>query len=558
MPAVNPGSAPNPGPARGLLGERLRARGLVTAGQLDLALREQRRTAAPLGETLLQLGFLAAPDLAGVLAEQGGVPFLDREAFRIEPEAVALLPESLARRLRVLPLDRSGRELRVAMADIFDLDAVAEVEGHTLLRVRVAACTEEDLQAGLAQAYGERRSLEELIEEAIQRAEEGRGEPAVDPPVARLVDQLLRKALRDRATDLHLQPDERTVLTRFRVDGSLVQGPSLPKALQGALLARLKVMAEVDIAEARRPQDGRFRLPHGRGQLDIRASFLPAQHGEKAVLRILDKTNLILGLDRLGMPPWVLDRFNAMLARPGGLILVTGPTGSGKTTTLYSALHHLNRAEHCIITVEDPVEYQLPLITQVALNPKAGLTFATGLRSILRQDPDIILVGEIRDAETAAMALRAAMTGHLVLSTLHTSDPVGAIARMKDLGASDQELAASVLGIHAQRLVRLTCRACARPCDPPPGLAPEPAHWLSGAGCPICGLTGVAGRRAIHDLLPVAPGVRERIAAGAPLAEIEAAARLLGKGSLFEHALELARAGLISPAEALRVTAAEA
>ena len=292
---------------------------------------------------------------------------------------------------------------------------------------------------------------------------------------------------------------------------------------------------------------------------DVRASFLPAQHGEKVVLRILDKSNLIQGLDLLGMPERLQAQFSAMLQKPNGVILVTGPTGSGKTTTLYSALARLNTSDRCIITVEDPVEYELPLITQVAVNPKAGLTFAAGLRSILRQDPDIILVGEIRDAETASIALRAAMTGHLVLATLHTNDPVSAIPRLKDLGVSNQELAASVLGIHAQRLVRLNCPACVKPCKPEAAalaLARKAGDgpWMKGKGCPACGFTGVRGRRAIHDLLVVTPAVRALIASGAALGEIEAAARRQGKASLHEHALALAGEGIIALEEAVRVT----
>jgi type IV pilus assembly protein PilB len=528
-----------------------------------MALQEQKRTGALLGEILLHLGFVTPPALAAMLAEQGGVPFVTLAGLAMAPEALAMVPEAMARRLHVLPLERHDQELRLAMANIFDLDALAEVEGHTRLRISVVCATEEDLQARAAEAYGGGRSMEDVIEAAIRQAEGGRGAREQDPPIASLVDQLLFKAIRDRATDVHIQPDERTVLTRFRVDGSLVQGPSLPKALQSAVLARLKVMAEVDIAEARRPQDGKFRLPSGKRVFDVRASFLPALHGEKVVLRLLDKSNLVLGLDLLGMPPRVLEPFKAMLGRPHGVILVTGPTGSGKTTTLYSALSRINTADRCIVTVEDPVEYELPLVAQVSVNVKAGLTFASGLRSILRQDPDIILVGEIRDAETATIALRAAMTGHLVLTTLHTNDPVSAIPRLKDLGVTGLELAASLLGIHAQRLVRVNCPSCSAPYQPAadaltqvedPGLG----LWIKGAGCPACAGTGIKGRRAIHDLLAVSPQVRELIALGEPLGRIEATARAQGKSSLREHALVLAAEGIISLDEALRVTVAEA
>ena len=559
MPQTTQGQSPS----RKLMGERLMTRGALTEQQLEMGLHEQKRTGTLLGEILLHLGYVTPRALAEILAEQGGVPFVELAGIRIPRETLALVPEATARRLKVLPLGRKGRDLQVAMANIFDLDAVAELETLTQLRLTVVCATDEDIQSCITQAYTDRKSIEEVLEEAIRLAEGDRAGLETEVPIARLVEQILLKAVRDRATDVHVQPSDHTVITRFRVDGALVQGPSLPKSLQNAVLARLKVLSEVDISENRRPQDGKFQFPHGRRVLDIRASFLPSQHGEKAVLRILDKSNLILGLEQLGMPGPVLAHFSSMLARPHGVILVTGPTGSGKTTTLYSAINRLNTADRCIVTVEDPVEYQIPLITQVSLNLKAGLDFATGLRSILRQDPDIILVGEIRDPETAATALRAAMTGHLVLSTLHTNDPVSALPRLKEMGISNQELAAALLGIHAQRLVRVNCTACNRPCTPEAEALtqikdPDQGTWMKGAGCAACGFTGVKGRRAIHEILAISPPIRELIASGAPLGEIETMARRQGKSSLFDHALTLARQGIIALEEAVRVTVAEA
>ncbi len=295
----------------------------------------------------------------------------------------------------------------------------------------------------------------------------------------------------------------------------------------------------------------------------MRASFLPSIHGEKVVLRILDKTKLVMGLDQLGLPETLLAAFNRVLERPHGIILVTGPTGSGKTTTLYSALSSLNGSDRCIVTVEDPVEYELPLITQTQVNVKAGLTFGIGLRAILRQDPDIILVGEIRDRETAEIASRAAMTGHLVLSTLHTNDPISAIPRLVDLGLSRMDLSSTLLGVLSQRLVRVSCPSCVTPEVPDPELLlmlkphQRESAWARGKGCDACGHSGVRGRRAIHDLLVVSPEVRERLSNGSPLPEVEAQARREGKTSLFEHALRLAQEGIITLEEALRVTAAE-
>ncbi len=550
-------------PPRRMLGERLVERGVLTERQLELAVREQKRTGAMLGEILTQLGLLTAQTLSAVLAEQGGVSYVELSELEIDPEVLALVHESVARRLSVLPISREDGDLLVAMGNIYDIDAISEIESLTRLRVKVKGAAEDDIQTKINEAYGERKSIEEVIEEAIQAAVGDAKDAQAELPVVRLVDQLLLKAARDRATDLHVQPGERTVLTRFRVDGTLQQGPSLPKAVQASVTARLKILAEVNIAETRLPQDGKFQYAFGRRRFDVRASFLPNTHGEKVVLRLLDKTKLVLGLDQLGMPEWVFNQFRTLLTRPHGVILVTGPTGSGKTTTLYSALNSINGSDRCIVTIEDPVEYELPLITQVQVNVKSGLTFAAGLRSILRQDPDIILIGEIRDGETASIAVRAAMTGHMVLSTLHTNDPVASLPRLQDMGLSRLELAAALQGVLAQRLLRVNCQACSQPYEPDPeSLARLKPHqrvgtWEKGQGCELCGHTGIRGRRPIHDLLFVSPSIRELIASGAGLAEIEALARKEGKTSLFEHALSLAQQGLTTLEESLQATMAE-
>lgn len=558
---------PNPKPqvSRKMLGERLVDRGVVTERQLEMAMREQKRTGAMLGEILTQLGFVTPQMLSMALAEQGGVRSVDLADLPIAEAALALVPETQARRLGVIPLEVRGQELVLVMGNIYDVAALEEVEASTRMRVRVAAAAEDDIHAKINEAYGEQKSIEDLIEEAIRAAVKERGVTVEGEllPVVKIVDQLLLKAVKDRATDLHVQPSERTVLTRFRVDGVLQQGPTLPKALQSALVTRLKIMAEVNIAESRLPQDGKFQVSHGRRRYDVRASFLPNTHGEKVVLRLLDKSKLIMGLDQLGMPSAIQANFEGILGRPHGVILVTGPTGSGKTTTLYSALNSINSSDRCIVTVEDPVEYELPLITQVQVNVKAGLTFAAGLRAILRQDPDIILIGEIRDGETAGIALRAALTGHLVLSTLHTNDPVGAIPRLKDMGVSRLEMAAAILGIHAQRLVRANCPACTEPYEPDASvlalLRPDQRKgpWRRGRGCEACEHRGIRGRMPVHDLLMVSPAIRQLIAEDAPLAEIEGQARREGKTTLFDHALQLARLGSIPLEEAVRVTMVE-
>lgn len=545
--------------SRKLLGERLVDRGFITERQLELAVREQKRTRTMLGEILTQLGFITPQMLSQILAEQGGVTYLDLGDRDIQESALTTVPEATARRLSVLPLERRGQELDLAMSNIYDIEAIGEVESLSGLRVKVFGASEDNILAKINEVYGEQQSIEELIEEAIQSAmKTGGGPPGEDLPVVRIVDQLLVKAARDRATDLHIQPSERTILTRFRVDGTLLQGPSLPKAIQAAITARLKILAEVNIAESRLPQDGKFQIKAGKRSFDIRASFLPNIHGEKVVLRLLDKSRLILGLDQLAMPESIYEHVAAILQRPHGMFLVTGPTGSGKSTTLYAALNAINGPDRNIVTIEDPVEYELPLVTQVQVNVKAGLTFATGLRSILRQDPDVILIGEIRDAETAGIAVRASMTGHLVLSTLHTNDPVGSIPRLVDMGISRVELAATLQGVLAQRLVRVNCQACAAPYQPSAEalalLRPDQrtGQWERGAGCEICGHSGLRGRRPIHDLLLVTGAVRNLIASGAELSAIEAQAQREGKTSLFDHGLDLARKGLLPLEEILR------
>jgi type IV pilus assembly protein PilB len=548
---------------RKMLGERLLERGALTERQLDLAVREQKRTGAMLGEIIIQLGLVTPQVLSAVLAEQGGVSYVDLTDLEIPGEVLALVPETMARRLTVLPISMAGGELLLAMGNIYDIEAISEIESLTRLRVRVRGAAEDDIQNKINEAYGERKSIEEVIEEAIQAAVSDTRDLENVLPVVRLVDHLLTKAIRDRATDLHIQPGERTVITRFRVDGALVQGASLPKAVQAAITARFKILAEVNIAESRLPQDGKFQFAYGKRRFDVRASFLPSIYGEKVVLRFLDKSKLVLGLHQLGMPDDLYERFCALLGRPHGVILVTGPTGSGKTTTLYSALNSINSSDRCIVTVEDPVEYELPLVTQVQVNVKAGLTFAMGLRSILRQDPDIILIGEIRDGETAGIACRAAMTGHLVLSTLHTNDPVGCIPRLEDMGLSRMELATALQGVLAQRLVKQNCPNCTQPYEPEHESlarlrpAQRQGQWMRGTGCAQCTFCGIRGRRAIHDLLFISPGIREKVAQGAPLAEIEGLARSEGKTSLFDHALTLAQQGLITLEEAMLVSVGE-
>ncbi len=484
------------------------------------------------------------------------------------PRARELVPETLARRYGVLPVDATDAELHVATADPHDIDGERALAFATGRRVRVLLASPSQISRGLDDLYRAESRVDRLLDGVAaygdgagstpEMALDGSEGEAADRPVLRLVDHIVSEAVAARASDVHVEMEEAAVAVRCRIDGVLRQTMALPKGIGGPLVSRVKIMARLDIADRLRPQDGRARVTVGGRAVDLRVSTLPSAHGEKVVIRILDQQRGILSLEAMGMAGEELRRVDRLLAAREGLVLVTGPTGSGKTTTLYSMLKTVQQRGVNVVTVEDPVEYRLPGIVQVQVHERAGLTFAAALRSILRQDPDVILVGEIRDQETAEVAVQAALTGHLVFSTLHTIDSAGAIARLADLGVEPFKLAAALRGVIAQRLVRRICGACRGPRpDAPDGLADgaSSAKGVGGAarGCGECAGSGYRGRIAVSEVLVVDAEVERRIAAGATIEQVAAAARAAGMRTLWEVGRAHEAAGATTVAELARV-----
>jgi len=546
-----------------MLGEKLLDSGLISSAQLQLALREQKRTGGFLGETLERLGFVSAEVISRLLANETQTEFVDVVQAVVDPEVLALIPREIAARHHVLPLNREGRTLTVAMADTFDVVAIDAIEKLTSLTVDVLAAPQQAIMDAIGQKYVEAESLDELVDDALSAGVAGMAEEAGRvAPLVRLVDQILALAVRKRATDVHVAPEEGILRIRFRIDGILYQEALLPKPLQQAVIARLKIMGKLDITEMRSPQDGRITFQLGRRQIDLRVSTLPTQFGESVVLRILDKGSVVLDLGALGISAHDRDRFETALKRPHGIILVTGPTGSGKTTTLYAALSQIDSFSRSVFTLEDPVEYSLPMIRQTQIASEIGMSFAAGLRALLRQDPDVILVGEIRDEETAQLATRAALTGHLVFSTLHTNSAAAAIPRLLNMGVEPYLLASALVAVVAQRLVRKICRDCAEPVpDPIEALGRHGIVWtetvpprlMRGKGCPTCWGTGHQGRVAVYETLLVDNAISAALRPGVSEDEIRQLSAATGMTTLSDDALRKAAMGLIDIEDALRV-----
>ncbi len=538
------------------LGDILKAAGLISPKQLEQALETQRKTGGRLGEVLVSLGFVTEYDMCSTLAEQLGYPFIPNPEDQMDPDLVALISEDLARKYRAVPIRMEDGALVVAMADPLNFLAIDDISLHTGRRIQPAVSPEKAIQRALLKAYAVRMNGRE---EASGKAEEPARafdlEEEDETGVVRTVNNLIAQALHLRATDLHIEPAEHQVRIRYRVDGALQEGAPLPKSMLQPILSRIKVMAGMDIAERRLPQDGRIEVEMQGRRLDLRVNTVPTVYGEKVAIRILDRSAALLGLDELGLPADVLQQVRAIVGRPNGFFLVTGPTGSGKTTTLMAALNEINHSERHILTIEDPVEYYLPGVNQVQVNVKAGLTFAAGLRAFLRQDPDVIMVGEIRDGETADIAVRAALTGHMVLSTLHTNSAAGAPGRLLDMGVEPFLLASSLSGVLAQRLVRRLCPRCRETYVPDredPDYQLLEQSGLAGAtlyrprGCGHCDRTGYAGRLALVELLPVNAEIRELITRREHAALILEAARKAGMRTLWEDGLQKVTEGLTS------------
>ena len=553
------------------IGDLLVENGLITAEQLQHALAEQRRLGSKLGRTLIDLGMVKENDMLALLSRQLAIPLVDLRSYRFDPALVRKLPETLARRFRSIVLKEEGGAYLVGMADPTDLFAFDELARQLGREVRLALVREDDVLRTFDTVYRRTEEISSLAQElseevsneaAVDLSQLALGEDAADAPVVKLLQSLFVDALQAGASDIHIEPDADCLRLRQRVDGVLNEQIIREKQIASALVLRLKLMAGLNISEKRLPQDGRFHISaRGRG-IDVRVSTMPVQHGESVVMRLLDQSGAMLDLEALGMPAPMLARFRHVLKSPSGMILATGPTGSGKTTSLYAALHSLNQPERKIITVEDPVEYRLPRISQVQVNAKIGLDFSSVLRSALRQDPDVILVGEMRDQETAEIGLRAAMTGHLVLSTLHTNDAVGTADRLLDMGAPGYLLAASLRCIIAQRLVRRICESCGEPHLPDvnerawlaemrPGVDLEKLR--RGRGCQHCNGTGYRGRIGVYEYLEPTLDMLEALRRGGHEGFVHAASRAPLHRPLSQAALDYALDGVTTVAEAKRI-----
>ena len=553
------------------IGELLVDNRIISQQQLDAALAEQQRSGRKLGRILIDSAYLTEDALLSFLSQQLNLPFVELAHYRFEQSVVHLIPEIHARRFRAIALKDKGVSVQVGLSEptnIFAYDELSRIIGRP---IEIAVVREQELLDALERVYARSDRIVGIAEQLSDELKEGdfdvdqlaAGADLSDAPVVKLLHTLFQSAVQVRASDIHIEPDEAVLRIRQRIDGVLHEQVLNERRIAPALVQRLKLMANLDIAEKRLPQDGRFSLRVAERVLDVRVSTMPLQFGESVVMRLLDQSEGVRDLDALGMPPTLLARFRHAIGRPHGMVIVTGPTGSGKTSTLYSALKQLNVPEVKIITVEDPVEYRLPRVNQVQVNTQVGLSFARILRTTLRQDPDIVLVGEMRDQETVEIGLRAAMTGHLVLTTLHTNDALSTVSRLLDMGAAPYLLAASVNAVLAQRLLRRVCAHCTRD----DGLSGAERAWVTarlgsagqgfqrGDGCHQCNNTGYRGRHGVYEMLEIDAGMGQALASAdlAGFARLARASR--GYRPLALSALDLALEGVTTVAEAIRVAA---
>ncbi len=557
---------------------------VITQEQLDKALHRQREKGGRLGELIVEMGFASEHQVLEALAKQLDIPYLspDKDVF-IDQELIDLLPDRIVRQYNALPISIEDETLTVAMVDPFNITAIDDLGAVTKCKINTAIISKSRLELLINLHYNNGLSNSELqkildgakninIEVDKEREEqrevnvERLREQVEEAPIVSLVNYIISNAINERASDIHVEPEENRLNIRYRIDGVLHDIIASPKALQMAIISRIKIMSDMDIAERRLPQDGRFTVRQGARELDLRLSTLPAFFGENVVMRLLEKGSLSIEMNSLGFTKEQLEIFRRYISKPYGMVLLTGPTGSGKTTTLYSALSEIKSVQTNIVTVEDPVEYQIKGIRQVQVNPKIGLTFANGLRHILRQDPDIIMVGEVRDYETAEMAIRSALTGHLVFSTLHTNDAVGTIVRLIDMGVERYLVCSSLHLAVAQRLVRKVCPHCRESYKPSKevlrslGIDGKPQKSLlfsRGKGCRRCRETGYYGRTAICEMLEMKAPIRKAILNGADIETLRQVALELGMTTLRESGLQKVREGITTPEEVLRATIEE-
>jgi type II secretory ATPase GspE/PulE/Tfp pilus assembly ATPase PilB-like protein len=549
------------------IGQILIDQGILTEDQLRIALLEQTKSHVPVGRLLVQLGFVSEATLRDALSEKLGLQSVDLAHIIVDPTALKMLPRELARRYRFFPvaLDRAQKKFIVALADTNNIVAVDQLRAHLKgeFEIELRLAGDSEIERAVEHYYGHEFSIDGILREIetgeVDYATMGEGDE-YSQPVVRLISALLADSVERGASDIHFEPEQNFLRIRYRIDGVLRQIRSLHKTYWPAMAVRIKVMAKMNIAETRAPQDGRISATMSGRVVDFRVASLPTTHGENLVLRILDRQKGIVPLEKLGLEESQLELLRRMLARPEGIILVTGPTGSGKTTTLYSVLNHINSDAVNIMTLEDPVEYPMTLIRQTSVSDAAKLDFANGIRAMMRQDPDAILVGEIRDRDTAEMAFRAAMTGHQVYSTLHTNSAVGAFPRLLDIGIVPDILSGNIIGIIAQRLVRKLCRTCRQSYDPDARerrlvgvAATEPAALFRAVGCEQCDYQGYRGRGAILEILKIDGAIDELIARRATAREILSTALAGGFRTLADDGARLVRAGTTSLDELMRV-----
>ena len=565
------------------LGEMLIDDAIITRADLDMALKQQNETGVSLGRILIDLGKASEWEVAATLGKQLNVPFITLSHYEIDPEVLQSIPFELVQKYKIVPVDKTSDTLTIALADPSNIYLLDELKILTRCQIVPVISFESDIKEAIEKYYGAMsqdnfdalkdisdEDVEKYAEEDVSMVEDGSEEEedlsveADDAPVVQLVNKMITEAHRMRASDIHIEPYEKTLRLRFRVDGKLAEMPPPPKKFQNAIISRIKIISGLDIAERRVPQDGRFKVKLHNKSVDFRVSTCPMSFGEKIVMRILDSGNLQVNLTELGFEPQIMKKFEAEIHKPWGMVLVTGPTGSGKSTTLYSALATINTPHENISTIEDPIEYQLSGINQVQARPDVGLTFAAGLKSFLRQDPDIIMVGEIRDLETGEIAVKAALTGHLVLSTLHTNDAASTISRMTNMGIEPFLVTASLNMIVAQRLVRRICQDCKTEYKPTEDLLksveiePAPGQtFYHGTGCATCNGTGYKGRLALYEVLIMNDVLRDAVIAGLPTNKLKKLAMQEGMESLRMAGKRKILEGRTTISEVLGVTVAD-
>jgi type IV pilus assembly protein PilB len=563
------------------LGELLVETGLLTEENLTRALSEQRVLRTKMGEVIVSLGMATEEEIAQALSIQLGIPYIDLTQTPVEPQAIDLISEKVARRHLILPVSIDQKDLNIAMADPLSFEAFEDVRFASGYTIRPSIATRKDILWAIDQHYHLGSSLstivkdiaEERLVEVVQERKEVNGRDTEDlrkkseaAPIIRMVNLFVAEAVDQGASDIHVEPSKTNLLIRNRVDGLLRKSLELPKWVQGAVISRIKIMAKMDIAEKRLPQDGRIGVRVGAKTLDLRVSTMPAAFGEKVVIRILDSANARIPLEAMGMAPEELQKMEALITRPQGILVVTGPTGSGKTTTLYGTLNRIKSVDRNITTIEDPIEYELGGVNQVAIQEKIGMTFASTLRAMLRQDPDIIMLGEMRDLETTTISMQAALTGHLVLSTMHTNSSTATVTRLRNLGVPSYLIASTLNGILAQRLVRVICVKCRVPYKPSErdmsrlklhSWRKDGVSFYRGEGCPACGGTGYKGRTGVFEVLAFTQQIRDMVTADASENEIRQAAVAGGMVTLARSALEKVNAGVTTLEEMYRVVETE-